>query len=171
MRALDDVDLDIQSGEFLTLLGPSGSGKTTLLMVLAGFIAARPRQPEIRRRARSSGWPPHKRDVGMVFQNYALFPHMNVAANIAFPLRLRGVATAEIAPRVEQALDMVQLAGLRRAARRSALGRPAPARGAGPRHRLRAAHPADGRAAVGARQAAARARCRSSCASCTTSSA
>ena len=88
VRALDGVDLDVRSGEFLTLLGPSGSGKTTLLMVLAGFT--RPDHgtllfgdQEVIRLA------PHKRELGMVFQNYALFPHMSVAGNIAFPLRLR----------------------------------------------------------------------------------
>jgi putative spermidine/putrescine transport system ATP-binding protein len=110
VRALDHIDLDIRSGEFLTLLGPSGSGKTTLLMVLAGFT--RPNQgslkfgdTEVIRLA------PHKRGIGMVFQNYALFPHMSVGANIAFPLRLRGVAKPDIARRVEQALALVQLAG------------------------------------------------------------
>jgi len=110
VRALDHVDLDIKSGEFLTLLGPSGSGKTTLLMVLAGFT--RPDhgslsfgEEEVIRLA------PHKRNVGMVFQNYALFPHMDVAANIGFPLRLRKVARDEAARRVERALEMVQLAG------------------------------------------------------------
>ena len=111
VRALDNVDLDIKAGEFLTLLGPSGSGKTTLLMMLAGFIrpdhgSLKFGDTEVIRLA------PHKRDVGMVFQNYALFPHMDVNANIAFPLRLRNVARAEIATRVEAALHMVQLAGL-----------------------------------------------------------
>jgi putative spermidine/putrescine transport system ATP-binding protein len=110
VHALDHIDLDIHSGEFLTLLGPSGSGKTTLLMVLAGFTrpdygSLKFGDTEVIRLA------PHKRDVGMVFQNYALFPHMKVAANIAFPLRLRGVAKAESARRVEQALEMVQLGG------------------------------------------------------------
>ena len=110
VRALDDVDLDVIAGEFLTLLGPSGSGKTTLLMVLAGFI--RPDQgslkfgdEEVIRLA------PHKRNIGMVFQNYALFPHMDVAANIAYPLKLRGVSGAELEQRVATALDAVQLAG------------------------------------------------------------
>jgi putative spermidine/putrescine transport system ATP-binding protein len=108
--ALDHIDLDIRSGEFLTLLGPSGSGKTTLLMVLAGFTrpdsgSLKFGDSEVIRLA------PHKREVGMVFQNYALFPHMNVAANIAFPLRLRRVAKEDVARRVDQALDMVQLAG------------------------------------------------------------
>ena len=110
VRALDHIDLDVSSGEFLTLLGPSGSGKTTLLMVLAGFT--RPDSGSLRfGDAEVIRLAPHKRDVGMVFQNYALFPHMDVAANIAFPLRLRGVAKAEIARRVDQALDMVQLPG------------------------------------------------------------
>jgi putative spermidine/putrescine transport system ATP-binding protein len=110
VRALDDVDLDVRSGEFLTLLGPSGSGKTTLLMVLAGFI--RPDQgrllfgdDEVTR------LPPHQRDIGMVFQNYALFPHMDVAANIAYPLKLRGIGGPEQHKRVEAALQTVQLAG------------------------------------------------------------
>ena len=109
-RALDDVDLAIRNGEFLTLLGPSGSGKTTLLMVLAGFV-----QPD----AGSVLFgdrevvllPPHKRDVGMVFQNYALFPHMTVAGNLAYPLKLRGRSRQEIADRTAHALDLVQLAG------------------------------------------------------------
>jgi putative spermidine/putrescine transport system ATP-binding protein len=110
VRALDDIDLDIHSGEFLTLLGPSGSGKTTLLMVLAGFT--RPDYGSLKfGDAEVIRLAPHKRDVGMVFQNYALFPHMDVAANIAFPLRLRRVSTADIARRVDQALDMVQLTG------------------------------------------------------------
>jgi putative spermidine/putrescine transport system ATP-binding protein len=110
VRALDHVDLDIRSGEFLTLLGPSGSGKTTLLMVLAGFI--RPDHGSVMfGDAEVVRFAPHKRDVGMVFQNYALFPHMNVAANIGFPLRLRGIARAAITRRVDAALEMVQLSG------------------------------------------------------------
>ncbi len=110
-KALDDVSIDVASGEFVTLLGPSGSGKTTLLMVLAGFV--RPDcgsvafgDEEVIRK------PPHKRDVGMVFQNYALFPHMNVFSNVAYPLRLRRVGQSEIAERVGQALNLVQLGHL-----------------------------------------------------------
>jgi putative spermidine/putrescine transport system ATP-binding protein len=106
--ALDSVDLEVKSGEFLTLLGPSGSGKTTLLMAIAGFN--RPDAGSI-----CFGdtemilTPPHKRDVGMVFQSYALFPHMSVAENIAFPLKLRKVDAAECATRVAEALATVQL--------------------------------------------------------------
>jgi putative spermidine/putrescine transport system ATP-binding protein len=106
--ALDDVSLEIASGEFITLLGPSGSGKTTLLMVLAGFI--RPDSGEVGFGDRDvSLVPQHKRDVGMVFQNYALFPHMTVAGNVGYPLRLRGVAKAEISDRVQKVLELVQL--------------------------------------------------------------
>lgn len=108
--ALDNVDLEIKSGEFLTLLGPSGSGKTTLLMVLAGFT--RPDSGSVRFGDREViRMPPHKRDVGMVFQNYALFPHMTVAGNIGFPLKLRKVPKEEIRQRTEEALATVQLDG------------------------------------------------------------
>jgi putative spermidine/putrescine transport system ATP-binding protein len=110
VRALDDVDLDVRAGEFLTLLGPSGSGKTTLLMVLAGFI--RPDQGSLRFGSDEViRLAPHRRDIGMVFQNYALFPHMDVAGNIAYPLKLRGVTGSALQIRVEKALQTVQLAG------------------------------------------------------------
>ena len=108
MYALDHVDLEIRSGEFLTLLGPSGSGKTTLLMAIAGFN--RPDAGSIRfGDVEMILTPPHKRNVGMVFQSYALFPHMNVAENVAFPLKLRGVDAQESAQRVAEALATVQL--------------------------------------------------------------
>ena len=110
VHALNEVDLDVKSGEFLTLLGPSGSGKTTLLMVLAGFT--RPDHGSLKfGKTEVIRTPPHKRGVGMVFQNYALFPHMTVAENIAYPLKIRRLSQAEIAPRVEGALETVQLGG------------------------------------------------------------
>ncbi len=108
--ALDHVDLEIHSGEFLTLLGPSGSGKTTLLTVLAGFT--RPDGGSLTfGDTEMVCVPPHKRDVGMVFQNYALFPHMSVLDNVGFPLKLRGVKPGERAQRAERALEMVRLGG------------------------------------------------------------
>ncbi len=110
VRALDDVDLEVRSGEFLTLLGPSGSGKTTLLMALAGFT--RPDSGSIRIGDHEMIlMPPHKRDIGMVFQNYALFPHLTVAGNVGYPLKLRKTPKPEIASRVEEALETVQLGG------------------------------------------------------------
>ena len=108
--ALDGVELAIRSGEFLTLLGPSGSGKTSLLMVLAGFV--QPDAGSVRFGEREVVLlPPHKRDIGMVFQNYALFPHMTVAGNLGYPPQLRGRGRREIAERVAQALNLVQLEG------------------------------------------------------------
>lgn len=110
VKAVDEVGFDVAPGEFLTLLGPSGSGKTTLLMMIAGF--ARPTMGHIRLGdADITRLPPHKREIGMVFQNYALFPHMNVGANIAYPLKLRRMGRSEREERVRHALDLVQLAG------------------------------------------------------------
>jgi putative spermidine/putrescine transport system ATP-binding protein len=107
--ALDSVDLEIKAGEFLTLLGPSGSGKTTLLMALAGFV--RPDSGRISfGETEVTLMPVHKRNIGMVFQNYALFPHMTVMENVAYPLRLRRVSRAAATERAGRALDMVHLA-------------------------------------------------------------
>lgn len=108
--ALKGVSIDIRAGEFVSILGPSGSGKTTMLQLIGGF--SRPTRGQI--------WfgdtdvtllPPQKRDIGVVFQNYALFPHLSVAENIAFPLRARKVPGSQIAAQVERALATVELGG------------------------------------------------------------
>ena len=102
------LNVDLPKGEFLTMLGPSGSGKTTCLMMLAGFET--PTHGKIFLDGQPlNDRPPHKRDIGMVFQNYALFPHMTVAENLAFPLQVRNMNKAEITERVTRTLDMVQL--------------------------------------------------------------
>ncbi len=103
-----DLNLDVAEGEFLTMLGPSGSGKTTCLMMLAGFEPAT--HGEIYLKGQGiNNVAPHKRGIGMVFQNYALFPHMTVAENLAFPLEVRKMSKSEREQRVKRALDMVQL--------------------------------------------------------------
>ena len=103
-----DLNLDIAEGEFITMLGPSGSGKTTCLMMLAGFET--PTNGEIYLDGNPiSNIPPHKRGIGMVFQNYALFPHMTVYENLAFPLKVRKFSKDEIDKKVEKALSMVSL--------------------------------------------------------------
>ena len=110
VRALDDVTLNVAPGEFVSLLGPSGSGKTTLLGILGGFI--QPSSGSIHFGARDVTFmPPHTRDIGVVFQNYALFPHMSVGENVAFPLRARRLPKATWPDRVRAALAMVGLAG------------------------------------------------------------
>ncbi|WP_420004410.1 ABC transporter ATP-binding protein [Arenibacterium sp. LLYu02] len=111
VKVIDRLNLDIEEGEFLSLLGPSGSGKTTSLMMLAGFEAVSSGQITMDG-LRIDDVATYKRGMGIVFQNYALFPHMSVAENIAFPLRMRKVARAEIATRVAQALDRVRLGHL-----------------------------------------------------------
>ena len=105
-----NLNLDIAEGEFLTMLGPSGSGKTTCLMMLAGFETATHGEI-ILDGTPINNVPPHKRNIGMVFQNYALFPHMTVAENLAFPLEVRKLDKSEIDERVKKALGMVQLQG------------------------------------------------------------
>jgi iron(III) transport system ATP-binding protein/putative spermidine/putrescine transport system ATP-binding protein len=110
VRAVDNVDLDVGEGEFFTLLGPSGCGKTTLLRMIAGFTELD--SGEIRfGDERIDRLPAHLRDIGMVFQNYAVFPNLTVAGNVAYGLKARKVAAAEIAERVEAALTLVQLQG------------------------------------------------------------
>lgn len=103
-----DLNLSMPKGEFLTMLGPSGSGKTTCLMMLAGFETAT--HGEILLDGKPiNNIPPHKRGIGMVFQNYALFPHMTVAENLAFPLEVRKIGKSEREEKVKRALDMVQM--------------------------------------------------------------
>ena len=103
-----NLNLDVAKGEFLTMLGPSGSGKTTCLMMLAGFEPATHGEIYLNEQPINKV-PPHKRGIGMVFQNYALFPHMTVAENLAFPLEVRHMDKSEREQRVNRALDMVQL--------------------------------------------------------------
>ncbi|TNF61151.1 MAG: ABC transporter ATP-binding protein [Rhodobacteraceae bacterium] len=103
-----DLNLVIPKGEFLTMLGPSGSGKTTCLMMLAGFETAT--HGDIRLAGRSiNNIPPHKRGIGMVFQNYALFPHMTVAENLSFPLEVRKIGKSDREAKVRRALEMVEM--------------------------------------------------------------
>jgi putative spermidine/putrescine transport system ATP-binding protein len=110
---IKDLDFAVRRGEFLTLLGPSGSGKTTTLMMLAGFET--PTEGDILLEGRSiTNVPPYERGIGMVFQNYALFPHMTVWENVAFPLQARRLGRDAIASKVAHALDMVQLQGFER---------------------------------------------------------
>jgi putative spermidine/putrescine transport system ATP-binding protein len=109
VNAVDGISLDIAKGEFLTLLGPSGSGKTTTLMMIAGFEeptsgAITLQGEDLTRRK------PYERNIGVVFQNYALFPHMTVARNVAFPLRMRAFPRARQTERVREMLDLVGLA-------------------------------------------------------------
>jgi putative spermidine/putrescine transport system ATP-binding protein len=110
VTALAGVDLTVEEGEFLTILGPSGSGKTTLLKAVAGFEV--PDEGSVRLDDQDiTVTPARGRNVGMVFQNYALFPHMTVAENVAFPLEMRGIKRAEAARRVAEALTLVELEG------------------------------------------------------------
>ncbi len=108
--AVRDINLTVPGGSFVTLLGPSGSGKTTILMMIAGFVP--PTAGEI---YTDSRWltplPAYQRNLGVVFQSYALFPHMTVSRNVAFPLRMRGVAKPEAGQKVAKALELVRLSG------------------------------------------------------------
>jgi putative spermidine/putrescine transport system ATP-binding protein len=111
VTALREVSLDVADGEYFSLLGPSGSGKTTCLRLIAGFD--RPDAGTIELHGKSAaGVPPYGRDVNTVFQDYALFPHMSVAGNVGYGLRIRGVTRAERERRVDEALDLVRLPGV-----------------------------------------------------------
>ena len=110
LAAVDNVSLRAGNGEFISLLGPSGCGKTTTLNMIAGFVE--PDEGDILiAGAAVQGAPPHRRNLGMVFQNFALFPHLTVFDNIAFGLRMRKVAPAEVARRTHEALELVELGG------------------------------------------------------------
>ncbi|WP_160285976.1 ABC transporter ATP-binding protein [Pseudomonas knackmussii] len=110
VKAVDQVSIDIKDGEFFSMLGPSGSGKTTCLRLIAGF--EQPTAGSIRIHGEeAAGLPPYQRDVNTVFQDYALFPHMNVLENVAYGLKVKGVAKAERLARAEEALGMVALGG------------------------------------------------------------
>ncbi len=111
VRAVDDVSLKIREGEFFSLLGPSGCGKTTTLRLIAGFEEPTSGRVLIKRQE-VTRIPPHKRDTGMVFQNYALFPHRTVAENVAFGLKMRKVSKHQMEARVNEALRLVELEGM-----------------------------------------------------------
>src|SRR6185312_5919066 len=110
VRAMDEVDLEIVPGEFFAMLGPSGSGKTTCLRLIAGFEQPTSGHIEIAGE-RVEGVPPYRRNVNTVFQDYALFPHLNVRDNVAFSLMLRKIPKKERYRQAEAALEMVRLAG------------------------------------------------------------
>lgn len=108
-RVLQNLDLAVKTGELLTLLGPSGSGKTTLLQIISGLTE--PTAGRLLIDGRDETWTPvHQRDIGVVFQNYALFPHLTLEENVGFPLRMRRLPAAEIARKVKAVLEMVELA-------------------------------------------------------------
>src|SRR5499427_10385669 len=111
-KAVDQISLDVPPGAFVSLLGPSGSGKTTTLNLFAGFLTPDAGDIELDERS-IADVPPHKRNIGMVFQSYSLFPHMTVAENVGFPLRMRSKLTREDARRrIEEMLALVQLGHL-----------------------------------------------------------
>ena len=160
VRALDQVSLAIGRGEFMTLLGPSGCGKTTLLKLAAGFLAPDSGTVAIDGKC-VNDVPTYQREIGMMFQNYALFPHMSVAENIAYGLKTRHVRAARdpAARRGSAGAGQADRHGGSQAA--AIIGRPAAARGAGARARHQSHRAAARRAFLGARQESARRRCRS----------
>ena len=142
------MDLDIEEGTLVTLLGPSGCGKTTLLRMVAGLED--PTEGDIFIKGkRINDTPIHKRNLGMIFQNYALFPHKTIFDNVAFGLKYRNVSKDEIREKVTRALEMVRLPGVENRMPQPALRRPAAAHRHGPGHRDRAGRAADGRAPLG----------------------
>ncbi len=146
---VDDVTLSVAEGEFVTLLGPSGCGKSTLLRMLGGF--EEPTSGRIWLDGKDvTGLPPNRRDVNMVFQDYALFPHMSVGKNVGYGLRAAGMPKAQAATQAREALALVGLADRIRRRAAPTVGRSAAACGTGAGHRAAAQGPVAGRAAVGA---------------------
>ncbi len=152
--AVDRLDLAIDEGEFMVFVGPSGCGKTTALRMVAGLEDISEGEITIGGRV-VNDVTPRNRDIAMVFQNYALYPHMTVAANLAFGLKLRGVGKGEIGRRVHDAATHARTRGSARAQAGGAFGRPAAARRNGPCDRPRAAGVSHGRAALEPRREAA----------------
>ena len=162
--AVDGLSLAVSEGEFVTLLGPSGCGKTTTLQMIAGFVDA-----DLGRASRLEGRDllavkPARRGLGIVFQSYALFPHMTAGENVAFGLEMQGVGRAEREERVQADAGARRSRRLRRPLPAPHVRRPAAAGGAGARARHPAAHPAARRAALQPRRQAARGDADSSCA-------
>ena len=155
-KAVDALDLEIDDGEFMVLVGPSGCGKSTALRMIAGLEEISGGELRIGDRV-VNDVPPGDRDIAMVFQNYALYPHMTVRDNIGFALEVAKVPKAEIKSRTERAAEMLGLTRVPRPAAQGAVGWPAPAGGDGPGHRAQPAGVPDGRTAVQPRRQAARA--------------
>ena len=157
-NAVTDLDLEVGAGEFVVFVGPSGCGKTTALRMIAGLEAITSGDVRIDGQV-VNDLPPKDRDIAMVFQNYALYPHMNAARNMGFALKMRGVPKAEIDRRVREAARILGLRGRAREEAADALGRPATARRDGARDRPQPAGVSHGRAALEPRREAPRARC------------
>ena len=153
--AVADLDLDVQDGEFLVLVGPSGCGKSTSLRMLAGLEEVTSGVIRIGDRD-VTHLAPKDRDIAMVFQNYALYPHMSVGDNMGFALKIAGVSKDEIKRRVQEAAKLLDLEPVPRAQAEGPLGWPAPARGDGPGDRPRTPGLPHGRAVVQPRRQAAR---------------
>ena len=154
-EVLHGVSIPIEDGEFVVLVGPSGCGKSTLLRMLAGLENITSGTISIGERV-VNNVQPKERDIAMVFQNYALYPHMTVADNMGFSLKLRGASAEEISSGVKRAAEILALTPLLERYPAAVVGRPAPARGHGPRHRARSPGVPVRRAAVQPRRQAAR---------------